>query len=262
MRSSLNDESWRLQARLAAMSDWIAATPGICNGGRALACDDLDALGWRRVGEILERDGVLTFRFLPVERAAELAGWATARRYRLDFWDVLSGDRATVVPAAQSVLARPLPDGLEERAVPSDPDGDIIADIQALMAASDVSPYAGPLLVGIWVPGRTAILVDQSGRVVATALCQRSHGPGSRYHRHAFGGAVAVSREHRGRGLGRHVNALMAVHAFRHLDATHLYQFVSSDNLQSRRMVEAIGLRRDPTTIAAAITVSGTRFTR
>lgn len=49
MCSSIGDERWRLQASLAAMSDWIAATPGVCNGGRALACDDLDALGWRRV---------------------------------------------------------------------------------------------------------------------------------------------------------------------------------------------------------------------
>lgn len=109
---------------------------------------------------------MLTFRFLPVARTAELVSWAGARRYGLDFWDALIGDRE------------------------------------------------------------------------------------------------AVSAEYRGRGLGRYVNALMAAHTFCHLDATHLYQFVSVDDLPSRRMVEAIGLRCDPTTVAAAITLDGTRFTR
>src|SRR5262245_1129239 len=103
MCPTIDDERWRLQARLAVMSDWIAATPGVCNGGRALACEDLDALGWARVEEILARDGVLTFRFLPAARAVELKRWAAERRYRLDFWDVLVGVREAVLPAVRSV---------------------------------------------------------------------------------------------------------------------------------------------------------------
>ena len=128
MRSSLNDESWRLQARLAAMSDWIAATPGICNGGRALACDDLDALGWRRVGEILERDGVLTFRFLPVESRNHVLlstepawrGFHDEMRRFLHSGDPAPASRtaaeAGLTPAEASVLAL-VARGLDNRAI-------------------------------------------------------------------------------------------------------------------------------------------------
>ena len=256
-----SDANLLLQERVAGLSAWIDATPGICNGGRSLCCDDLEALGWRQVEAILERDGLLTFRFLQAEMVSRLARWAESRGYRLDIWDTFLGTRRDVIAAAATVLATP-PAGLEAEAVNGATDAGTVEEIGAVMAASGVTPFVTEFIVGCREPVRTLILRDGAGRVVATALGHRAHRPGSRFRDYLFGGAVAVAPTHRGRGLGRYVNALMATRVLREFDASHLYELVSADNVASRRMVEASGLRRDPDVLAAAVSAGKAKFTR
>ena len=175
-----SDAGQLVQERVAGLSAWIDATPGICNGGRSLCCEDLEALGWRRV-------------------AATDAG--------------------------------------------------TVEEIRAVMAASGVTPFVAEFSVGCREPVRTIILRDGTGRVVATALGHRAHRPASRFRDYLFAGAVAVAPAHRGRGLGRYVNALMATR-------------VLHERLASRRVVEASGLRRDPGVLAAAVSAGKAKFTR
>lgn len=251
-----------LQARVDEMSGWISSTPGACNSGRSLGCDDLDKFGWRNVEEIMSRDGVLGFRLLLSQRAGELVAWMTSRGYRIDFWDPFVGDRGNVLRAADAILAKPLPSDVKIGPDPTEPTGDYIEAIQALMSESGVSPYSGSMLSGRQAPAITAVLLDQSGTAIAVAFGHRPHNVHSRFSDYAYGGAVAVSPVHRGRGFGRYVNALVAARTLRELGGTHFYEFVSADNAWSRRMVEACALRPCPELFAAMAVAGNEKFTR
>ena len=131
------------------------------------------------------------------------------------------------------------------------------------MGAAGVVPFSGSLLVGALGPATTVAVGDRNGTVVAAAHGYLPHNAYSAYHRHAWGGLVAVAESQRGKGLGNYVNARMIVSAFRDLDATHVYELVSASNVPSRRMVESCGLRPEPGLVCGLATPNeSARFTR
>src|SRR5690606_25320366 len=105
----------------------------------------------------------------------------------------------------------------------------------------------------------TVIIGDEAG-IVATAHGYMPHNTFSPYKGYAWGG---LTETHRGRGLGRFVNALMIERVFRELEASHVYELVSATNVPSRRMVEACGLSLEPTlTCGIATPHESARFTK
>jgi RimJ/RimL family protein N-acetyltransferase len=236
----------RLQAQAEAGAAFIRATPGACQIGRMMGCDDPDRLGWDRIDAILARDGACGFRLIPAARAERLRAELAARDFRLDTWDVFLADRATALAATASILDAGLPDGLAECPLPADPASDTTRRIQALMHAAGVVPFSGSLLTGAFGPATTIALATADGEVVATAHGYLPHNAASPYRQYGWGGLAAVADAWRGRGLGTYVNARMIASLFHDLDATHAYELVSPGNAASRRMVEHCGLRIEP----------------
>ncbi|MBL6430522.1 MAG: hypothetical protein HPM95_02055 [Alphaproteobacteria bacterium] len=66
------DSQKTLQARAEASAGEIAATPGLCQAGRTMGCDDPDALGWQRIEALLQRDGICGFRLITSDQAERL----------------------------------------------------------------------------------------------------------------------------------------------------------------------------------------------
>jgi RimJ/RimL family protein N-acetyltransferase len=240
------DEQVRLQRRVVDSAEWIAATPGVCNSGRFIGCDDPDRLGWDVMLDILRRDGTLGFRMLEGNRAEALAARLAPLGFRLDIWDAFVADRATALPAAEAVAAPGPPAPLRDVDLASAPGDRLIGDLQSLMAANGVVPFPAALLAGRLAPAALAAVEDEGGRPVAVAFGYLAHNRHSPYHRWAFGGLVAVDPAQRGRGLGRYVNARMVAAVFRRLGAEAVYEMVRAGNQPSCRMVEAAGLRRHP----------------
>ncbi len=253
----------RLQAQAEASAGFIAATPGACQTGRTMGCDDPEQFGWERIFEFLERDGVFGFRMIPAGQREGLRSRLAERSYRLDTWDIFLADRDTALPAAQAILARGLPDGLVEMERPTAPEGEYTARMQSLMGEAGIVPFSGSFLTGAVGPATTVAVGDRDGNVVAAAHGYLPHNRFSACHRYAWGGMVAVAETQRGRGLGNWINARMIVSVFRDLDATHVYELVSATNVASRRMVEACGLRLDPGMVSGFATPQdGARYTR
>ncbi len=253
----------RLQAQAEASVAFISATPGACQAGRFMACDDPDRLGWEQISVFLDRDGICGFRLISADKVAELRSFLMERNYRLDTWDVFLADRPTGLAASEALQSRQLPDGLMEIEQPTDPEGEFIGRIQALMGSAGVVPFSGSLLAGALGRATTVAVADANGAIVACAFAHRPHNAWSAYHRWAWGGLVAVAASQRGKGLGDYVNARMVTNAFRDLDATHVYELVSATNSPSRRMVESCGLRPEPTLVCGIATPNaGARFTR
>jgi hypothetical protein len=253
----------RLQAQAEESADFINATPGACQTGRTMGCDDPKRLGWERIVEFLERDGVCGFRLLPASEAQEMRSRLEERDFRFDTWDVFLADRRTAEPASAAILSRGLPEGLIELESPTDPEGEYTTRIQALMGAAGVVPFSGSMLTGTLSPATTLAVGDSEGNIVAAAHAYLPHNAYSVYHRYAWGGLVAVADSQRGKGLGSYINAHMVVSAFSDLGATHIYELVSATNVPSRRMVQSCGLLPEPGLVCGvALPNEGKRFTR
>jgi RimJ/RimL family protein N-acetyltransferase len=253
----------RLQAQAESRAELIASTPGACQAGRFMSCDDPDRFGWERIKDFIARDGVFGFRLISAEKADEVRARLTELNCRFDTWDVFAADREAALAAAASVLSRTLPDGLVELSGPTDPESEHTARIQALMAGAGVVPFSGSLLAGACGPAVTVAVGDRHGNIAAAAHGYMPHNGHSAFHFHAWGGLVAVAEAQRGRGLGNFINASMIVSVFRNLGATHIYELVSATNTASRKMVEACGLRHEPSLACGAATPTGAaRFTK
>ncbi|CAN7260717.1 GNAT family N-acetyltransferase [Rhizobium sp. LjRoot254] len=242
----------RLQAQAESSADFIRATPGACQNGRMMGCDDLDKIGWERITAFLDRDGVCGFRLFSPSKADEARALLAERDFRLDTWDVFVADRATGLAASEAIVARGLPDGLVDLEAPTDPTGEHTARIQSLIGGAGVVPFSGSLLVGEFDPATTVAVGDQQGNVVAAAHGYMPHNADSVFHKYAWGGLVAVAESARGKGLGNYINARMVTSVFRDLGAAYVYELVSASNATSRRMVEACGLRHRPDLISGA----------
>jgi hypothetical protein len=240
------DVQQRLQARAEASVDFIKRTPGACQTGRTMGCDDPDRLGWENVAAFLERDAACGFRLIPAAKAETLRSRLKERNFRFDTWEVFVADRAGALAASEAIVARGPPDGLVDLDRPTAPEDAYTARIQALMGAAGVVPFSGSLLVGALGPATTVAVGERDGTVAAAAHGYLPHNAHSTYQRYAWGGLVAVANAQRGKGLGNYVNARMIVSVFRDLDATHVYELVSASNVPSRRMVESCGLRHEP----------------
>ncbi len=67
------DIQQRLQAQAEESAEFIAHTPGACQAGRTMGCDDPKQFGWDRIGEIVERDGVCGFRLVDTADVPEIS---------------------------------------------------------------------------------------------------------------------------------------------------------------------------------------------
>ena len=253
----------RLQAEAEANAAFIAATPGACQSGRMVGCDDPDLFGWERIEDALRRDGVCGFRLVSSSKVDEITSRLAELDCRFDTWDIFLADRSAALAACSEVLARPLPDGLVELGRPYEPEGELTERIQALIASAGIVPFSGSLLTGACGPAITVAVGDGMGNIVAAAHGYLPHNAHSPFRRYAWGGLVAVAEEARGKGLGTFINARIIADVFGELDTTHVYELISATNLPSRRMVEACGLRLERSLVGGAATLTGSaRYTR
>ncbi len=253
----------RLQTQVEARGEFIRTTPGACEAGRIMSCDDPDRLGWSRILDFLESDGVFGFRFLPADRVDGLRDWLAGHGYRFDVWDIFVADAATALAASDAMISAGLPDGLTELEGPIDPESEYTRRVQMLMSAAGVVPFSGSMLAGRHGPATTVVVGDSDGNVMAAAHAYMPHNAFSDFRGYAWGGLVAVAESQRGRRLGNYANACAVARAVRNLGATHVYELVSATNIASRRMVESCGLRHDPGVLAGiAVPRGGDRFTR
>jgi RimJ/RimL family protein N-acetyltransferase len=253
----------RLQAQAEASEGFIAATPGACQAGRTMGCDDPQEFGWERITEIIDRDGVFGFRLIDTSDAEAIRSELANRGFRFDNWEVFLADRETALGASRGLANCSLPRSYSFLPTPTDPESQQMKELQSMMADADVVPFSGSMLSGAIGNSTTILIGDAHGNVAASAHGYMPHNIHSPFHRYAWGGLVAVAEAHRGRGLGKTVNAIMIDHVFRNLGASHIYELISASNIPSRRMLEACGLRLEPTlTCGIATPYESRRFTK
>ena len=244
-----------LQARALADHAWARQTPGACFAARLAGVEDPERLGWDTVARLLERDGCLTLRMIPVAARAGVERRLAATGHRIDWYDVFEAETSAL--AARP--APPLPHGLAALPVTVA----TIARAQAFMAAQGVAPAPGAVMAGCYGPAVLELVADATSALLAAAFAYMPYNRHSPNAGTAWAGLVAVAPEHRGRGLGVAVNARCLARLGRELAAARVQEFAAPDNIASRRTIERSGLALRPDVIAGIVTPGDAeRFTR
>ena len=241
--------------------DWMRSTPGACNPGRSLGTDDPDRLGWDTVLEILDREKIFAFRLMPADQVDRFATVLSEHGYRLDLWDVFMADRERSAHRTSPILADGPPEGFIERPSLESEEHPDTMKVQSFMLSNGVVPFSGSMLTGVFGRVTTVVILDEQGEVAAAAHGYLPHNHFSPHHESAWGGLVAVSPTHRGKGLGNYVNAKMVSNCFSELGAQTVHELVTESNIPSRRMVEASGLQLNPSLKCGGATTGTDRFT-
>ena len=124
----------RLQAQAEASVDFINATPGACQTGRTMGCDDPDRFGWELIDKILNRDGICGFRMIPASKADELKSRLAKGGFRFELsGTIFSADRASALAASEQLSAGDCPMDFSIKTCRPEPDGEYTIRIQAFM---------------------------------------------------------------------------------------------------------------------------------
>lgn len=257
------EEQRALQARAEASVAEIESTPGLCQNGRMLGCDDIDRLGWPTLDDILQRDRFIGFRLIRAGQKSEVEAKLAERGFRLDTWDLYIASWEEALPICEEIVRRTDLGDLVALPMPSQAEDSYTLGVQQLIASAGVLPFSGSFLAGKLGSATTVVVGRDANHPVAAAHGYLPHNAHSPYHRHAWGGLVAVDEAFRGRGLGAYVNARLALDIFGRMGASHMYEMIASTNVPSRKMAVACGLKLDPAFMCGAATLSSRgRFTR
>jgi hypothetical protein len=252
-----------LQSAVEAAGDWLAQTPGACNAGRFLGTDDPELLGWDSIFDILGRDGIFGFRLVSSADLGEIEAHLQQRKFRIDFYDVFIATAAEAAASVSLILETGLPEGFNFGASLVDAGHQRTQSVQAFMASNGIAPFSGSMLIGDDGPAQTVTILDQQGNLAAAAHAYFPHNVHSKHNQSACCGLVAVSPTHRGKGLGKQVNAKIVAECVGELGATSIHEYVASTNIPSRKMLQSSGLRMDSELKGGIAVVDGAeRFTR
>ncbi|MGR3722348.1 GNAT family N-acetyltransferase [Abyssibius alkaniclasticus] len=257
------EKQMALQAAAEEAREWTMNTSGACDPGRFLGTDNPEALGWGKIIEILKRDGAFGFRMIPAADTTAISRRLNENACRIDFWDEFAANREDAVASSSEVIASGLPKGYSYLPQLHEAENQEMVKVQSFMVENGIAPFSGTKLAGLDGPAVTVAIVDDSNNLAAVAHACFSHNKYSQYNRWAWGGLVAVSPSYRGMGLGKFVNAKMVSDCFSSLDADFIIELVAASNTPSRKMVEASGLRLEPTVkCGIAVTEGEERFTK
>lgn len=237
-----NDLQRKLQAAALANVREYRDTPGAVFAARMAGTDDPDKFGWDRIEGVLDDEGAITFRMIPIDQCAEVEQRLKEIGCTISWWDVFDGPADEVRAACEKIAGRPRAEFALIEPSASD-DAAVFERVQAFMAKSGVAPYPMQVLSGGMGPAAlVALATPDDGSIAATAF---SYFPYNRYSAHAkaaWAGLVAVREDLRGQGLGAYVNALVLKKAIEELGAERVQEFARTSNIASCKMIEHCGL--------------------
>lgn len=235
--------------------------PGAVIHARTFSSDDLGQLGLDRLHREMARNGRITLRGARAaerEAAAEaLQEFGAAQHH----WDLFLGDAAALEEACRPHVKRSLPKGLRLLSV-EELDDAALHRAQVFMDRQGVSPFSKDALAGRLFPAKLLVLCDREEEVVGTAFAAMTHNSYSPFKGFAWVGLIAIHPDLRGQAMGKYMDALGNLAAIEDLGAQATMEFVAQDNLPSRRMLEACGLRQDPERGVTMFSRSAVRLTR
>lgn len=234
--------------------DWLSTTPGACHCGLYLGTDDPQRFGWDKIFEVLSATGIFGFRLIPVLEMHEVALRLEEMGYRLAPRAVYSTGMDTIRAVAAPISADGPPSGVREIPVDSRSADDIIVDANDFLAKNDIVSCPAPMWRGGLGRTEAVVAATPTKPIIAAGLGYFPHNALSAHRDAALVGLVVTDRDSRKSGLGRWINARLAIGLVERHGARSVYATIEGENAVSRRMVEASGLTHDPTLMCGVAT--------
>ncbi len=251
-----------LQKRIRDRNPVIAKSPDLVNGGRVMHFLDPAQTGWDQVRRYAEEDRAVGFVGVTLEPTLTNIRSNLGPDWETPYWLAMTGTRNKILPACETIRAAiSLPDGWRISAH-QEPDDSLISEIQSLNQVTGVSPYPAYYMRSEPFPVLTMCLHDKTGTLVATASVADRYHAESRLSGWVFDGMVSVSEDHRGKGLGKLVNALALLESAERFQWHVASEQVAPDNVPSKAMIEACGLTHEDGLYTIAAIKPGVTLTR
>lgn len=254
----------RIQALQKCRDDQVEELrdrPGAVVHARTFSVDDPEAIGWPYIKNIVAREGVVTLRGADesaiLKARQELKEFAPSEHY----WDIFMADAATIRDVCAPLAGAPLPAGLV-RVADENITAELARDVQRFLDEQGVSPFSVPALLGQLFDAKLVVLRNSDDQIAAAGFAAMTHNRHSPFAGAAWVGLIAVDPTLRGMGLGKQVDAICNLAAVDELGASATIEFVARDNMPSRAMLEACGLRYVEGKAVAMFSISADRMTR
>lgn len=246
--------------RLHRDLDLIANTPGLANGGIALAVVEPESVGWAEIARFVDEYGFVAFTAADKATVFHQIRDQFGAEGDLPFWDSFTASASEVFPiceriieAAEKILT------FDSRLVP---DTKVIEDVIRLNREVGVSPLPAWYMRGEGPRSITSSIMSSDGQMIACANGSMRYHSESRMAGTYYVGSVSVALSELGKGLGTLVTALLIrdrVNAFDPITVTGIAQ---PANAPSRGMLAKCGLSHDPSRATVIYNRSGAFHTR
>lgn len=257
-----DDHSVALQRSILARAREIAANPLLANGGRILNILDPELYGWNNVRKDAERDGFVGLTMVDRDGTFSKLGEVFGEGETIPCWECFTGTPEDVLPVCAKIIsAIALPDDWTVSGQ-THPDDRSIHDVQELNNLTGVAPTPAYFLRGALVPSMLTCIRDKNGDLAASASGTMRYHPDGPLGGWFFAGAVSVSPDHRCRGLGSLVNALLLEQSHKAHSWITVLEQARADNAPSVGMITKCGLRQKPDKVTIVINPSGRYITR
>lgn len=246
--------------RLHCDKDWIACTPGLANGGIALAVVEPETVGWPKIASLLDDYGFIAFAGADKQTVFDQIRERLGDEGDLPYWDSFTASVSEVMSVCDGIVEF----SGNAFALTSDqvPDGDTIREVVSLNREVGVSPLPAWYMQGEGPPSLTSWIRSPDGHMIACANGSMRYHSDSRMAGTYYVGSVSVSPAKRGKGLGTLVTALLIRDGIRAFDPTSVTGVAQPTNMPSRAMLMKCGLVHDPGRATVICNRSGAFHTR
>ena len=246
--------------RLHRDKEWIARTPGLANGGIALAIVEPDTVGWPKIASLLDEYGFIAFAGADNQTVFDQIRERLGDEGDLPYWDSFTAGALEALSASEGIIQSS--DNAFTLASDQFPDGDTIREVVSLNREVGVSPLPAWYMQGEGPPSLTSWIRSMDGRMIACANGSMRYHSDSRMAGTYYVGSVSVSPSNRGKGLGTLVTALLIRDGVRAFDPTAVTGIAQPTNIPSRAMLTKCGLVHDPSRATVIYNRSGAFHTR
>jgi RimJ/RimL family protein N-acetyltransferase len=229
--------------RLYRDKEWIARTPGLANGGIALAVVEPETVGWQKLASLLDDYGFIAFASADKRTVFDQIREQLGNEGDLPYWDSFTAYASDVKTVSDSILEA----SGDAFSLASDqsPDFDTIREVVSLNREVGVSPLPAWYMQGGGPPSLTAWIRSPDGQMIACANGSMRYHPDSRMAGTYYVGSVSVSPSNRGKGLGTLVTASLIRDGVRAFKPTAVTGVAQPTNIPSRAMLTKCGLYHD-----------------
>lgn len=246
--------------RLHRDKDWIARTPGLANGGIALAVVEPDTVGWSKIASLLDEYGFIAFASADKQKVFDQIRKRLGDEGDLPYWDSFTASASAALSASDGIIQSS--DNAFTFASDQFPDADTIREVVSLNREVGVSPLPAWYMQSEGPPSLTSWIRSIDGRMIACANGSMRYHSDSRMAGTYYVGSVSVSPSNRGKGLGTLVTALLIRDGVRAFSPTTVTGVAQPTNIPSRAMLTRCGLVHDPSRATVIYNRSGAFHTR